>query len=198
MIRALHYHDHLPKSIIGQLHHKMDVFILLFRKFQIRLPLAIDGTRQVITAVTDTFYLRHFTQHSPDLQFTLRAQTSFRHLVQVVRNLQLHTVTDVLVFFYPAKQLIEIIILIGMQQIAYHAKHTMSTFGKQVNFFACLQNRKFRCGKHTARNKTQAIFFVLFFLRNDGTDRTFYKLHEPYQDQHITYIEACMESRQFK
>ena len=72
MIRTFHHHNHLPESIIGQLHHEMDMLILLFCELLIGLTLAIDGTCQIITTVTDTFYLRHFAQHGPDLQLTFR------------------------------------------------------------------------------------------------------------------------------
>ena len=72
MFRTFYHHNHLSESIIGQLHHKMDMLVLLLRKFQIRLTLAIDSTRQVVATVTDTLYLRHLAQHSPDLQLTLR------------------------------------------------------------------------------------------------------------------------------
>ena len=85
-----------------------------------------------------------------------------------------------------------------MQQVAYHTKHTMRTFGKQMNLLACLQNGKLRRRKHTARNKAQTVFLVLFLLRNNDADRTLYKLHEPYQYQHIADIETSMESRQLK
>ena len=85
-----------------------------------------------------------------------------------------------------------------MQQVAYHTKHTMRTFGKQMNLLACLQNGKLRRRKHTARNKAQTVFLVLFLLRNNGADCTLYKLHEPYQYQHIADIKTSMESRQLK
>ena len=85
-----------------------------------------------------------------------------------------------------------------MQQVAHHAEHTMRTFRKQMNLLARLQNGKLGRRKHTTRDKAQAIFLVLLLLRDNGTNRTLYKLHEPYQYQHIADIKTSMESRQLE
>ena len=166
MFRFLYHHNHLCKSIIGQFHHEVDVLVLLFGKVLICLAFPVDGACQIITAVSDAFNFRYFAQHGTYLQLTFRTQTTFGYLIQVVGYFQFHVVADVLVFLYPAKQFVEVIILVGMQQVLHHPEHTMRTFGKQVNFFACLQDRKFRSRKHTTGDKPQARFLV-FLLWTD-------------------------------
>ena len=104
--------------------------ILFLCKVFITPIFMINGTCKVITTVTNTFYLRHFAQHGTNLQLTFRAQTSFRHLIQIIGNLQLHVVTYVLILLNTTEKLIEIIFIRCMKQITYHAKHTAGTFGK--------------------------------------------------------------------
>ena len=198
MLRMFHHDNHLLQGIIRQLHHEMDMLVLLLGEILIGLALAVDGTCQVIAAVADALYLRHFTQHGTYLQLTFRTQASFGHLIQIIGNLQLHAVTDILVLLHTAEHFVEIIILLRMQQVLHHSEHTAGTFGKKMYFLACLQDGQLCRRKHTARDKTQAIFLVLLLHWNNGTDRTFDKLHEPYQYQHVADIEASMECRKLE
>ena len=195
MLGTLYNDNHLCQRIIRQFHHKVNMVILLFREILISLTLAIDSTRKIITAITDTLNFSYFTKHCTNLKLTLRTQTPVRHLVQIIGYLQLHIITDILIFFDTAEQLIIIIVLIRMQQVLYHIEHTVSTFRKQMNFLACLQNGKLRCRKHATGNEAETIFLISFFLRNDGTNRTLYQFYKPDQQQYIADIKASMESR---
>ena len=85
-----------------------------------------------------------------------------------------------------------------MQQVTYHAEHTLYTLSKQIDFFPCLKDGQFGRRKHTARNELQTVFFFLLLLRNNFANRFLDKMYKPYQKQHIAHIEASMESRQFE
>ena len=114
------------------------MIILFLCKIHFTAMLAVDGTGQVIATVTYTFYFCHLTKHRTNLKLTFRTQTSFRNLIQIISYLHLHTITDILILLYTAEQLIEIILIRCMQQIAHHTKHTVSAFGKQIDFFSRL------------------------------------------------------------
>ena len=158
----------------------------------------IDSTCQIITAVPDTFYFSHFTKHSTNLQLTFRTQTPVGYLIQIISDLHLHVIAYILIFLNTTEQFVKVIVISGVKQIPHHAKHTMSTLCKEIDFLACLQYRKLRSRKHTTCNKAQTIFFILLSLRNDFTDCFLYQLNKPNKNQHIAYIKSSMKSRQFK
>jgi len=92
----------------------MNVLILLFGEIHTAITLAVDSTSQVIATIANTFNLGHFTQHSPDFQFTFRTQTTLRHLIQIIGNFNLHAVADVFILFDTAIQLVEVVFIAQM------------------------------------------------------------------------------------
>ena len=126
----LHQRHHLIQSIISQLEHLMNMAILFLGKVFITPIFMVNGTRKVIATVANTFYLRHLTQHGTNLQFAFRTQATFRHLIQIIGNLQFHIITNILILFNAAEKLIEIIFIRCMKQVTYHTKHTAGTFSK--------------------------------------------------------------------
>ena len=198
MMFIFHQRNHLGQSIICQLEHLMNMIILFRSEIHITPMLTINCTCQIITAVTNTLYFSHLTKHSTNLQLTLRTQTPVGYLIQIISNLHLHIITYILIFLNTAEQFVKVIVIRGMKQIPHHAKHTMSTLCKEIDFLACLQYRKLCRRKHTTCNKAQTIFLILLSLRNDFTNSFLYQLDKPNKNQHIAYIKSSMKSRQFK
>src|SRR5699024_12883443 len=75
-----------------------------------------------------------------------RTQTPVGYLIQIISNLHLHIITYILIFLNTAEQFVKVIVIRGMKQIPHHAKHTMSTLCKEIDFLACLQ----RSEEHTS------------------------------------------------
>ena len=190
--------NHLRQRIVCQAEHLMDMFILVFGEVDTSRAFVVDGTGQIIAAVADTLYLSHFTKHLLNLQLTFRTQASFRYLIQVIGYLYLHVVTDIFILLYPAEQLVEVVLILGMQQIPYHPEHTLDTFGKKIDFLSGLQDRKFSCRQQTSIDELQPVFFLLFLLRNNLAYGLFDEMDKPDKNQNIAYIEASMESRQLE
>ena len=70
MFGTFYHCNHLRKCLVGQLHHTVDMVVLLFIKVFIGLPFAADRARQIIAAVSNTLYFGYFAKHTPYLQFT--------------------------------------------------------------------------------------------------------------------------------
>lgn len=57
---------HLLQGLFGQLEHLVDVLLLLFREPLWAAVAAPGGVGDVVAAVADALYLRHFEQHAAD------------------------------------------------------------------------------------------------------------------------------------
>ena len=67
MVYIFNQCNHLFQRLIGQMEHFMDMLILPLGKVFAAPALTVDGTGQIVAAVTDAFDLRYFPEHSPDL-----------------------------------------------------------------------------------------------------------------------------------
>ena len=62
VFRFLYHHNHVREGIVGQLHHEVDVLVLLFGKVLIRLAFPVDGACELgicsaSSVFTDTSFL---------------------------------------------------------------------------------------------------------------------------------------------
>ena len=82
-----------------------------------------------------------------------------------------------------------------MHKRAHKSEHLLRTNGKVVDFLLSLENRKFGSRQDTTADEVESELVVLvLILRYDYAAHEFLdKLDEPYQDEHVTYIESCME-----
>ena len=133
-----------------------------------------------------------------DLRLTLRTQSTLGDLVQVIRDLHLHIIRDVLVLLDAGEELIEILALLRVQQLRHEAEHLMATGGEDIHLLLSLQDGELGSGEQTATDVGEAGLVLLRVrLRSDDlAHQTFQRLDEPYQDQHVTYVEGGMESGQ--
>ena len=127
--------------------------------------------------------------------------------VQVVGNLQLHIVRNTFILLDTRVQLVEVASLIVLlavgtrrqrQQFAYHAEHTLHTFGERLYLFLSLEHRKLR-GLHEASGnemQTEVLLLVHLLGFDDPAYEFLYLWDKPYQDKGIHHIKRRMEGSQ--
>ena len=190
--------DHLGEGGVGQLEHLVDALILLVCELLLALVLPVDGACHVVATVTDTLYFRDLTEHGTDLAFGVIAQMGVAHLIQVFGNLYLHVVGYSLVFLDTGIQLAEILLILLVQQLADHGKHTVDALAEAPNLLLCLQNGKLRSLHDASLDETQTEILILTLSL--GFDEITYNLlnlwDEPNQYGCVANVEASMEHRQ--
>ena len=55
---------------------------------------------------------------------------------QIISDLHLHVIAYILIFLNTTEQFVKVIVISGVKQIPHHAKHTMSTLCKEIDFIA--------------------------------------------------------------
>ena len=83
----------------------------------------------------------------------------------------LHVIAYILIFLNTTEQFVKVIVISGVKQIPHHAKHTMSTLCKEIDFLACLQYRKPVSYTHLDVYKRQDMDFKVTGTR-DGITAT--------------------------
>ena len=64
LLTEFHHETHVVESLLVEVHHVLDVLVLLLREILLRvLALATHGAGEIIARVTDTFQLTHHTEH---------------------------------------------------------------------------------------------------------------------------------------
>ena len=119
---------HLGERLVGQLHHLVHVLVLSRDEVLLALDAAVDGAGDIVAAVTDTLYLGNLTEHGTNLCLRLIAQVRVAHLVEILRNLNLHIVGDTLVLLDASVEFDELILVSLAKQLLHHAKHTLDAF----------------------------------------------------------------------
>ena len=76
-----------------------DVHFLFVGEVLVLGVLLIYRASHVIAAVADTLDFTDLTEHVTYLRLSLGTEMSFSHLIQIIRNLNLHIVGNLLVFF---------------------------------------------------------------------------------------------------
>jgi len=115
MMCVFYQRYHLRKRLIGQTEHLMDMLVLLFGKVGTATAFTVDCARNIIAAITNTFYLGHLAQHLTNLHLTFKTQSSVGYSCKVIGDFHLHVITDVFVLLNAREELVEIILVFSMQ-----------------------------------------------------------------------------------
>ena len=160
--------------------------------------LVTDMTGQVVVRITHRLQLTHDTEHLVHLVLGLVGQTTVSYIVQVLRNLVLHAVTDTFVFLDTREDLGELRLVFLVEQVMYHAHHTLCTHGKDVYLFPCLQDRQLGRGHQTTGDEPQLTVRIFLFRlgRNDENHQFLQPLDEPDQDTGVDDVERRVERSQ--
>ena len=195
VLTSRHDDVHLSEAVVGKTEHLMQMLILLLGEVFLAFYLAVDGTGYVVAAVADTLNLRNLTQHGAYLCLRVVAQVGVAHTVEIFGNLNLHVVADGLVFLDACKELCEVGVVIGFEQVAHHREHALYALCKRSYLLTCLKHRELRCLHDTAADETQAEVLVLVAARRlyHLAHHLLHLRYEPYEEERVAYVEHGME-----
>ena len=85
LLATSHESVHLGERLVGELHHLMDMLILLLGEVVLlALILAGNGAGNVIVGITDTLEFGNLTQHGTDLCLGVIGEVGVAYLVEIL------------------------------------------------------------------------------------------------------------------
>jgi len=120
------------------------------------------------------------------------------HLVEILRDLDLHIIRDDLILLDALIQFMEFVAVVLAQQLTHHAKHAMNALGKTHDFLLCLEHRQLGSlhDAHLNEAQSEVVLVVVGAGLDEPTHHLFNLRDEPYQQGGVGHVEAGVECRQ--
>ena len=117
------------------------------------------------------------------------------HLVEILRNLNLHVVGDAFILLDAGIELDKLIVVGLAQEFLHHAEHTLDALCETVNLLLSLQYRDFRSLHDTALDEaqTEIVLVGILFWTDNLAYQLLYLRDKPNQDKGVGEVERGME-----
>ena len=145
MLHIGEHDNHVGNCFRHELHHHVDVLILLRHEVHVSFFLADKRLGYVEAAVGNAFYFGDDVEHRRDAEFTFVAQAAIYHTVEVFGYFYLHAVAYLFILAHAAVELVEFHCAeLGVNEFHHHVVHPLNALCIHHDFALCLHNVKFR------------------------------------------------------
>ena len=160
----------------------------------------LDIAREVEVRVADRLQLAHDTQHLMYLVLGLIGQTSVSYLVQVLRNLVLHSVAYTFVFLDTRVDLRELSVIVLVEQVMYHTDHTLCAQRKDMYFLPSLKDRQLGSRHKATGDKLELTvrIFLFGFGRDDEHHQFLQPRDESDKDTGVEDVKRGVEGSEYR